>query len=263
MNIKTQYQADGFYLATEPIIPADLVERAGQGMDAIRRGEYDTGKPPADSMWNPGDDPNKLCKIEQPQFANRAIRELVSHRELGRVAAAITGASMVQVWWVQLLDKPPINPNAPQPTNIGLHQDRFYWRSWEEGSELFTAWVAISDVREDCGPMKFIRGSHCWGFRNQGDFFAQDVEAQRRAIDLPAGAVWEEVAAVLPPGGASFHDCLTFHGSGPNLSGYPRRSFALHMRTQNSRPVDNKREGLTQFIDNLAVCPVIYGERQL
>ncbi len=255
---RTRYEADGFFLATEPVLPADLVARACEGMDAIRRGEYDTGRPPCPSIWNPGDDPNRLCKIEQPQFASKAIRELVSHPALGRLAAAITGATMVQVWWVQLLYKPSTTATPQAQTNIGWHQDRYYWRQWEEGSELFTAWVALSDVRENCGPMRFVRGSHRWGFRNQGDFFEQDVAGQRSAIEVPAGQRWEEVAALLPPGGVSFHHNLTFHGSGPNTSGRPRRSFALHMRTQNSRPVENKREGLTQFIDDLELCPVIY-----
>lgn len=257
-----QYRRDGYLIADRPIFPADVVERAVQGMDAIRRGEYDTGRPPAGSMWNPGDDPDKLCKIEQPQFASRSVRELLCYPALGELAAAITGATMVQAWWVQLLYKPPAPPSggaAATGTNVGYHQDRYYWGVWEEGSELFTAWAALSDVREESGPMKFVRRSHRWGFRNEGDFFAQDLEGQRQAIGVPEGERWEEATAILPPGGVSFHDNLTFHGSGPNVSGQPRRSFAIHLRTQNSRPVDNRREGLTQFIDDLEVCPVIYG----
>ena len=31
-------------------------------------------------------------------------------------------------------------------TNIGWHQDRTYWQEWDDGSELFTAWIALSDV---------------------------------------------------------------------------------------------------------------------
>ena len=73
------------------------------------------------------------------------------------------------------------------------------------------------------------------------------------------GKTWEEVPALLPPGGVSFHHNLTYHGSGPNRTPEPRRSFALHLRTEHSRPVDDARKGLTQFIDDPAYCPVIYG----
>ena len=258
-NARTTYEADGFYLFPEPIIDNVVIRRAVEGMDAVRAGKYETGTPPRPSAWNPGDDPKKLCKIEMSQIANRAIMELVSQPSIGKLAAEITGAEMVQVWWVQLLYKPPVEPHEITSTNIGWHQDRHYWQVWEPGSELLTAWVALSDVTPEAGPMKFVRGSHKWGLLDHSDFYGQDHEAQRVEIDLPNGADWEEVPAILPPGGLSFHDNLTYHGSGPNLSGKPRRSFAVHLRTEKSRPVDNRRGGLTEFIDIPTYCPVIYG----
>lgn len=253
---RARYEQDGFFIHPDPVVPADLVLRAVHGMDALRAGEYETGIPPQPSFWNPGDDPGKLCKIEMPQVANRAIRELVSHTGLGELAAEMTGARMVQVWWVQLLLKPP-SAAGPGGTNIGWHQDRHYWQVWEEGSELFTAWVALSDVTDAAGPMRFVRGSHRWGLQNS-DFYGQDHDAQRQEIHVPDGERWEEVAALLPPGGVSFHHNLTYHGSGPNRTDQPRRSFAIHMRAERSRPVDDARRGLTQFIDDPYYCPVIY-----
>jgi ectoine hydroxylase-related dioxygenase (phytanoyl-CoA dioxygenase family) len=253
-----QFEADGYFIHADSLFPSDLIARAMEGMDAIRRGEYDTGRPPQPSPWNPGDDLNKLCKIEQPQFASRAIYDLLCRPALGKLAAELTGASMVQVWWVQLLIKPSLPEGVTATTNIGWHQDRSYWGIWEEGSELFTAWIALSDVRAESGPMRFVRGSHRWGLLKESDFFAQDLTGQRSTIPLPDGAVWEEASAILPPGGVSFHDDYTLHGSGPNVSGVPRRSFAVHLRTQNSRPVEDKRVGLSEFIDDERLCPVIY-----
>jgi Phytanoyl-CoA dioxygenase (PhyH) len=254
-----QYGADGFYLHAEPLLPADLVQRAIVGMDAVRGGAYETGVPPQPSFWNPGDDPGKLCKIEMPQVANRAIMELVSHPALGKLAAELTGAEWVQLWWVQLLYKPPAAPGGGS-ANVGWHQDRHYWQIWEEGSELFTAWVALSDVTAEAGPMRFLRGSHRWGLQ-ASDFYGQDHEAQRQAIRVPEGKRWDEVPALLPPGGVSFHHNLTYHGSGPNRTREPRRSFAIHLRTERSAPVDGARKGLTRFIDDPSYCPVIYRRR--
>ena len=253
---RRQYQDDGFYIYSEPILPADVVERAVEGMDAVRAGEYDTCVPPQPSRWNPGDDPQALCKIEMPQMANKAIMDLVGHAALGEAVAAVTGASRVQVWWVQLLYKPFGKDQGG--LNIGWHQDRQYWQIWEEGSELFTAWVALSEVGSDCGPMRFVRGSHRWGFLDQGDFSGQDLEALRQRVHVADESEWEEVETLLAPGGVSVHDCLTYHGSGPNLSGAPRRSFAVHMRSEKAEPVDKVRQGLTRFIDEPAYCPVIY-----
>ena len=67
---------------------------------------------------------------------------------------------MAQVWWVQMLIKPPQDDDGKVQANIGWHQDRNYWQLWEEGSELFTAWVAVSNMVTECGPMNFPHGSH-------------------------------------------------------------------------------------------------------
>ena len=89
---RERYRRDGFFLCPEPLIPAETLGQAVAGMDRVRAGEYDTGRPPRPSSWSPGDDPNALCKIEMPQIASHAIMQLVSHPALGAKAAEITAA---------------------------------------------------------------------------------------------------------------------------------------------------------------------------
>jgi ectoine hydroxylase-related dioxygenase (phytanoyl-CoA dioxygenase family) len=239
------------------VVPAAVLAGACEGMDALMRGEYGTGVPPEASPWHPGDDPHKLVKIEMPQVADRRIHALVSHPALGRLAARLTGARMVQVWWVQMLVKPPEDPGGASP-HVGWHQDRQYWGAWEEGSQLFTAWVACSDVTAAAGPVRHVRGSHRWGLLGQGNFDTADADRQKEGLRLPPGVEWREIEAILPPGGVSFHDQLTLHGSTANRSGLPRRSFAIHLRTERSRPVGLRRDGLTRHIDDETYCPVIH-----
>ncbi len=254
---ESAYPSDGFAVHSDPLLPADVVQAAEEGMERVRAGSYDRGRGPQPSPWAPGDADDVLCKIEMPQLADSAIHRLVSHADLGAWAARVTGGRRVQVWWVQLLHKPSTQAEA-SGVNVGWHQDRQYWSAWEEGSELFTAWVALSDVGESAGPMRFVRGSHRWGFRGEGDFFGQDLHAQRGDIAVPEGESWDEVPALMRPGGASLHHCLTFHGSSANTSGAPRKSFAIHMRTEKSRPRDDQRAGLAEIIDDLDACPVVY-----
>lgn len=254
MNTKTFYDENGFALIREPVIPLALVERAIAAQELLRSGGNDTGQDHAGAYGDP-QRTDALIKIEQPQLASQAIREVVAHAGLGKWALEITGADWVQPWWVQLLVKPSGDKLA---SNVGWHQDRYYWSDWEEGSELFTAWVALTDVTDDAGPMVFLKGSHKWGFLNQGDFFGQNLDELKSGITLPAGATWDEVAGTLPTGGISFHHSLTFHGSSANISGLPRRSFAIHMRTNRSRPVDDRRSGLTTYIDDPVICPVFH-----
>ncbi len=257
------YQRDGFYIHDQAVLSPEVVDPAVVGMDAVRGGEYDTGVPPRTSAWSPGDDETLLCKIEKPQIANRAIMELILDPALAALAAKVTGAKWIQVWWVQLLYKPSNAAGATNGVNVGWHQDRNYWGAWEEGSELFTAWVGLSEVGKDAGPMKFVEGSHRWGLLQGSDFFGQDLDGVKSEMSLPDGVGWKEASATMPKGGVSFHDCLTLHGSGANVSTGPRRSLAIHMRTDQSRPVDNKRAGLTAYIDGPDYCPVVWNKSNL
>jgi ectoine hydroxylase-related dioxygenase (phytanoyl-CoA dioxygenase family) len=106
--------------------------------------------------------------------------------------------------------------------------------------------------------MCFVPGSHRWGLQKASDFFAQDLESLKARVHIPPGQEWHEIAGILPPGGFTLHHDLTFHGSGPNLTTAPRRSFAIHLRTDKSRPVNDQRAGLTRYIDDTSVCPWIY-----
>jgi len=250
VSAREQFETDGFYLAPSAVIPRELIERVIPHMDAVMDCQYETGKPPEGRCWNPGDSPTKLRKINDTHICDRTIYELVTHPALGKLAAEVTGARMVQVWATQLLYKPP----SPELGNVGWHQDRQYWKYWD--GEVFTAWVAVSDVTAASGPMKLIRGSHKWGEREGGDFFAQDMDAPRRAFESQTGGKWEEAQAVLPPGGVSFHHRFTVHGSGANLSQTARRSFAIHMRTEKSTPAQSCY--YTTNLDDKMLRPVIY-----
>lgn len=285
-----RYRRDGFYLAP-PIIPSDLIARVTESMDRVMAGEYETGEPPRRS-WNPGDDPKRIRKIDQAHLSDRTIYELASHPEIGRWASALLGAERVQLWASQMLYKPPAGQGGTGGSgggggqggsdgsrgsggpgdgggqggssgssvvvtgNVGWHQDKQYWKFLD--GELFTAWVAVSDVTEESGPMRFLRGSHRWGLLDSGDFFGHDHEAQRKGIPVPEGEAWDEVEAVLPPGAVSYHDRHTYHASGPNVSNAPRRSFAFHLRTEHARPVEGRDDYYVQHLDDPAYCPVLY-----
>ncbi|MEM7134080.1 MAG: phytanoyl-CoA dioxygenase family protein [Chloroflexota bacterium] len=250
-----KFEEDGFFVLPDPIIPAELIERTNTRMDAVMNGEYETGVPPHSRRWNPGDDERIIRKIDQPHLSDRTILELFTYPSIGEWAARITGAKMVQLWAAQMLYKPP---GGQALGNVGWHQDTLYWSYWE--GEVFTAWIALSDVTEESGAMRFVRGSHKWGgLIDGGDFFGSDHEAQKDAIKVPLGKRWDEVAALLPPGGVSYHHRHTFHGSGPNLSSLPRRSFALHIRTENSNPKPDAEKNIyTSNLDVAHICPILY-----
>ena len=256
--ISTQFNRDGFYIHAVPVLDEETWTRAAEGLEAVRAGHSDTGEAAANGSGvgpSPGADPHALTKIEQPQLASAALREALRSPRLGELAALATGAQRVQVWWVQGLVKPGA-PDAAAAANVGWHQDKTYWSDWEDGSELFTAWLALSDVSADAGPMVFVPGSHRWGLLPGGDFFGQDQDALRAAIRIPEGEQWREVIDVLPPGGVSLHHQLLFHGSHQNRSDRPRRSLAIHLRTEKSSPKPGS--WVARYLDRPEICPVIF-----
>jgi ectoine hydroxylase-related dioxygenase (phytanoyl-CoA dioxygenase family) len=250
----TAFETQGYYF-TDPIIPPDLVNTTIDHMDAVIAGEYETDIPPHSRRWNPGDPPEQLCKIDQPHLADHTIYKTISHPAIGQWAAEILNANFVQVWAVQLLNKPP---GGSTQGNIGWHQDMQHWKTWWKG-EVFTAWLALTDILPDSGPMRFAQGSHKWGLNENPSFFfsEHDHTTQQNAIPKPDDATWQETPALLSAGSVSYHHPLTYHGSGPNHTHTPRQSFAIHLRTEKSTPLDGNSY-YTEHLDDEAFCPVIY-----
>ena len=225
-----QFERDGFYIAPS-LVPTELLARVRKHIDAVYAGEYETGIAPCANPKGSKQPPTNLVKIDNAHRSDRTIFELVTHPAIAEWASAISGAKMLQLFCCQMLIKPPGRQGG---VNVGWHQDQEYWDPALTG-ELFTAWVAISDVTAESGPMRFVPGSHRWGLLKAGDFFSDKLDELKQRIHAKSGGgKWEEVAAVLPPGGVSFHHRLVVHGSGENHSATPRVSFALHYRTEKS-----------------------------
>ena len=254
-----QFEHDGFFIVPS-VIPAELLTRVRKRIDAVYAGEYETGIPPAGGAKINKEPPTKLVKIDNAHRSDRTILELVSHPAIGQWAAALTGGKLVQVFATQMLIKPPGGQGG---VNVGWHQDQEYWDAALQG-EIFTAWVAISDVTAESGPMRFVRGSNHWGLLKAGDFFSDNLDELKQRIQAKSGGgAWQEVAAVLPPGGVSFHHRLTVHGSGENHAVVPRVSFAIHLRTEKSGLRENTKWQDAGYLNDFADpvgSPVSYRE---
>jgi ectoine hydroxylase-related dioxygenase (phytanoyl-CoA dioxygenase family) len=255
-DLRSQFSRDGF-TTQESLVPADLLERVTEHMDAVTAGDYETGRTPNHHRIKP-DDATEIIKIDNAHLSDHTLMELVSYPALGAFAATVMDAAMVQVWAVQLLIKPP---GGTPSGHVGWHQDFQYWHSkWEPDSEVFTLWVAINDVTADMGPMCMLRGSNQWGFHKDiGDFFDSDIEKHLEQIrGLGAGPI-DEVPILLNAGGASLHARLTYHGSAANTSTQPRRSFAIHLRTERSRVLPGAEDSeYVRDLGDLERCPIIY-----
>jgi hypothetical protein len=192
-DLHTDFARNGFSVHS-PIISRDLVSRIVPLLQKVMMGAYETGIAPIQRNWNPGDDPHKLRKIDQAHRCDEGIRKFVMRPEIGRLAAQVMNAQWIQLWATQLLYKPP---GGEKTGNVGWHQDIQYWKDCWEG-EVFTAWLAITDVPLNRGPVLFVRGSHRWGLLENTNFWDTDLAGQHASIPIPPGEQWKEVPKFQP-----------------------------------------------------------------
>ncbi|HEY3839926.1 MAG TPA: phytanoyl-CoA dioxygenase family protein, partial [Bryobacteraceae bacterium] len=91
-----------------------------------------------------------------------------------------------------------------------------------------SAWIALTDSRQDNGCMRVIPGSHRDGIRAHAETAVSPANMLASGMEVKC-EVDERMATdvVLEPGEVSFHDVAVVHGSNPNLSPRMRMGFAV------------------------------------
>ncbi len=225
------WNENGYWIA--PVLfDEETVERLRNAMYRVWAAEFETGREPWGGPWRLDENPHAIRKMDQSHWANDTIRELVTSEAVGAIASRLSGEPEIRLWHDQMLYKPGQGRGGEGGGNVGWHQDLHYWQCAE--GELLTAWVALDDVDESNGCMHFVPGSHRWGLL-EGDFFNQDMDGMRRRMEQESGRKFGTVPCRLKAGQVSFHHCLTIHGSGPNRTDRPRRSFVLHLHSGATR----------------------------
>ncbi len=142
------------------------------------------------------------------------MREIMHDARLGKLAAELAGVDGIRIWHDQALIKPPFgNPTA-------WHVDNPYW-SFSSRDSL-SIWVALDEATLANGCMFYLPGTQksakfeTVGIgTNQASLF--NVYPEWREID--------SVACPCPAGSAVFHNGLTAHGAGANMTRGQRRAM--------------------------------------
>jgi len=124
----------------------------------------------------------------------------------------------------QALLKPPRFGSAKP-----YHQDNYYFRC-EPDDEVVTAWVALDDVDEENGCLRYIDGSH------RGPILPHDQVAGEDHNYVPPTELIDlskESPAVARKGAVVFHHSRALHTSHRNESDRWRRGWATHWVTAN------------------------------
>ncbi len=145
---------------------------------------------------------------------HQGMYDLMHDPRLGEVAGTLAGVDGIRIWHDQALIKPPFG----NPTS--WHLDNPYWSFYSR--EAISLWMALDDATLGNGCLWYVPGSHQSARldnanigRNMSDLF--DVYPQWRSL--------ETVACPCPAGTAVFHNGLTAHGAGANMTPRPRRAM--------------------------------------
>jgi ectoine hydroxylase-related dioxygenase (phytanoyl-CoA dioxygenase family) len=219
------YRENGYYISKKVLTDAELDEAVRQ-QDLIYSGVKDLDFEHVYG-WKPADG-DVLRKTDYTYMINQFFNRFDRNPYIGAIAARLAGKPEIRIWTDQLLYKPGTQRKSGGSVNVGWHTDKQYWQSCTS-NEMLTAWVPFQDTDAELGTVTMIKGSNQWPALEGLDFFDGNMEALEAKFSGLGKAV-VKVPMLLPKGCVSFHNCLTIHGSGANLTDRPRRSIAIHLQ---------------------------------
>ncbi|HEX9509775.1 MAG TPA: phytanoyl-CoA dioxygenase family protein [Puia sp.] len=220
------YRDNGFIVIEDFLSPAELEdwrekvmtavsERAGQKMPGRegKTGEEDGINEDADYFGKVFD---QLINLWQ---TNDGVKKLMTDPRIGQMAAQLAGVDGIRIWHDQALFKRPwANPTA-------WHLDTPFW-SFSDRKAL-SIWVALDDATLENGCLYFMPGSFLQtSFKNSP--IGKNMD---RIFEVyPQLAKGTSVAAPMKAGSCSFHNGLTIHGAGANMTkGFRRAMTCAYM----------------------------------
>lgn len=150
---------------------------------------------------------------------NDQVKKIMLDEKIGEMVAKLADWNGTRIWHDQALIKRPwANPTS-------WHLDTPFW-SFSDRRAL-SIWVALDDATYENGCLYFIPGScHSTTFENPGigknmdavfDFYPQFITSASVAVPMKAGS-------------CSFHNGLTIHGAGANMTrGFRRAMTCAYM----------------------------------
>ena len=195
-----RYHRDGF-LKPITVLSAEKIKEIHKGIDAIER-DYSTKDLPHDLTH--------YFRVNG-ELVIPLLTEVALSKSILDAMESVLGPNLM-VWSCELFIKEPQSHKI-----VSWHQDLTYWGMG--GTDLqATAWIAISDVTEASGCMRFVPESHKQQLVPHIDTYSEDnllSRGQEIAVDVDER---DAVLNILKPGEMSIHNGKMFHASGPNLS---------------------------------------------
>lgn len=249
------YQENGFVVLEDFLNPDELETWRNAVDDAVAKRKdlklVPQGKDSRD--WKAGDGYYDRVFVQRINLwqDHEGMRELMLDPRLGKMAADLAQVDGMRIWHDQALIKQPwANPT-------GWHLDNPYWSY--HNRDALSIWIALDDVTLQNGCLYFVPGSHkVTTFENSmigenlGDLFEIYPELAK-TYPLPAE---------MKAGSCSFHNGLTAHGAGPNMTPGWRRAMTCGYMPDGSTFNGQKNILSDEQMEKLTVGDVLEDEAQ-
>jgi ectoine hydroxylase-related dioxygenase (phytanoyl-CoA dioxygenase family) len=219
------YRENGFIVIEDFLDAAELehwsstTEAAvAQRLAATARKDHGPLPQITDSLTNQGDPKSYYARVFTQCLklaeSHDGMHALMHDPRLGKLAATLAGVDGIRIWHDQALFKPPYgNPTA-------WHNDNPFWSFYSR--DALSIWVALDDATLANGALFYLPGSHKEArFENAGigEGLADLFEVYPHWLEI------DPVACPVRAGSAIFHNGLTGHGAGANMTNKPRRAM--------------------------------------
>jgi ectoine hydroxylase-related dioxygenase (phytanoyl-CoA dioxygenase family) len=206
------YREQGFLYVPQFLSADEVDQLKGAVLEAVgQMGNKKVAKNAAESDENMEDGESYYSKVFTQRLnlwkINDTVKQYMLSEDLGRMITDMCGVDGFRVWHDQMLTKEPYgNPTA-------WHLDNPYWSFSSRDS--VSIWIALEDATYENGCMWFVPGSHKISTydnvgidENLASLF--DVYPEMKEVD--------PIGVPMKAGDCSFHNGLTAHGAGANMT---------------------------------------------
>jgi phytanoyl-CoA hydroxylase len=208
-----QYQRDGFIVIENFLDPQELERWRNDVDEAI---EQRLATENATLTNKDSEEYYRSVFLQCLRLADThpGVHELMFDPRLGEVAGRLAGVDGIRIWHDQALVKQPFgNPTA-------WHVDNPYW-SFSSPNSL-SIWVALDDATMSNGCLYYLPGTHKLAHYKTADIGPNLADLFKV---YPEWKSIDPIACPCPAGSAVFHNGLTAHGAGANMTNKPRRAM--------------------------------------
>lgn len=202
------YQEEGFLIYRDLLNPAEVLELKVAVLEAIAT--MGQNRISGNNVHlKDGDDYFDRVYTQRLNLwaINEKVKQYLQNPKLGKMLCELEQIDAIRVWHDQALIKEPF----ANPTN--LHLDNPYWSFYSKNA--ITIWIALEDATPENGCLCFLpKSKEIASLENVGpsEEFGSLLKLYPEMREI------EPVVAPMKAGDCSFHNGLTAHGAGVNMT---------------------------------------------